>query len=277
MMSSCSVLGLVLFVTFAAVLAFAGPYKSNIDVVAQLPANWDWRNVSGRNFLSATRNQNLPQFCLCSWAMAPTSAIADRINILIRKGGWPSAYLSVQNVIDCANAGTCGRGDHSSVYRYGESYGFVDETCNNYQAKDQICSPFNACGSCKPDGSCYVITNETRYKLSEIGSLPGGPDAMKAEIYARGPISCGIDVTNGLVGYTSGIYKEYNRSPPSFFFQAVSVVGWGTAPDNSQYWIVRNSWGAYWGESGFFRIVLGEPNYNLGIETQCRFGVPSNG
>lgn len=36
----------------------------------------------------------------------------------------------------------------------------------------------------------------------------------------------------------------------------VSIVGWGTDPvTKKQYWIVRNSWGQYWGEMGYFRYV----------------------
>jgi len=256
-----------------------GPFASHITQPmphtylkpGDLPKAWDWRSANGKNYMSTTRNQHIPQYCGSCWAMGSTSALADRINIL-RGGSWPSSYLSVQNVIDCGNAGSCDGGDDIPVYAYAHTTGIPDETCNNYQAANQDCTTMNQCGTCTPDGNCNPIATYTEYQVGDYGSI-SGVDQMKAEIYARGPISCGIEATSTFELYTGGIYKEYDPNPS--INHIISVVGWGAA-NGTAFWVGRNSWGTPWGETGFFRIVLGQEDYNLGIETDCGFGVPTN-
>lgn len=94
---------------------------------------------------------------------------------------------------------------------------------------------------------------------------------MKNEIYSRGPIACGIMVTDDFVKYDGGIYQEQSDFP--IINHEVSVVGWGQDASGTEYWIVRNSWGTYWGEDGYARVKMYENN--LGLETDCSWAVPS--
>lgn len=92
-----------------------------------------------------------------------------------------------------------------------------------------------------------------------------------AEIYARGPVAAGIDATV-LETYTGGIITA---TQPANIDHIISLVGWGTEVVNGtsiDYWIGRNSWGQYWGEQGWFRLVRGVDA--LGIEDMVSWGTP---
>merc|ERR1712203_817448 len=123
-------------------------------------------------------------------------------------------------------------------------------------------------------GKCAALARYPNATVAEYGSI-GSPFAdgttylkMQKEIFARGPISCGVDA-GPLEDYTGGIVTGHSGSGVD---HVISVVGWGTDAKVGKYWIVRNSWGEYWGESGFFRVQMGKNS--LGIESQCSWAVP---
>lgn len=123
---------------------------------------------------------------------------------------------------------------------------------------------------------------------------------MKAEILNRGPIVCQLacpDPAAGSTdpwhdrGYVDNYTPFFNDEGPNYapfilheknytcvggdwntcVDHDIVVTGWGEEK-GTPYWLVRNSWGTWWGEGGFFRIIMGINN--LGIESRCDFGVP---
>ena len=246
---------------------------------ADIPKEWDWRNVNGTNYLSWRKNQHIPQYCGSCWAQAATSGISDRINIL-RNNSWPQIALSPQAIINCHAGGTCWGGDPIGVYEYGMKKGIPEETCQGYIASDPDsydCSAVQECKNCysepgsgkSGDENCWGVQKFHRWKIVEYGKVKGA-DQMKAEIYARGPIACGIDSFSKLMDYKGGILSQ--KTWWYYITHIVNVIGWGVAEDGTEYWICRNSWGSYWGEEGFFRIKMHSDN--LGIETDCDWAVP---
>jgi hypothetical protein len=123
---------------------------------------------------------------------------------------------------------------------------------------------------------CYAVQRYGRFFVSEFGRMKKPTIAqLQAEIWQRGPISCSVDA--GALEY--GKYDPGTVLNISLFMQNkqswepdhdVSVVGWNR-DENGMYWIVRNSWGSYWGDQGWFYVRAGFNS--MGIEDVCNWAV----
>lgn len=268
---------------------FYSPLPLTYVKADDLPESFTWKNVDGVSYLTRILNQHIPQYCGSCWAHGALSSLADRIKIA-RNASTPEINLSIQYVLNCGTniAGSCNGGSATAVYEFIKKVGSIPyESCLNYIAcsydsdegfcssVDSTCIPKNTCRTCnrmtKRGGKCTEIYPYPNATVLEYGELSGDVDAIKAEVFTRGPVAAAI---NGkpIHDYKSGIVRDSGNPEDKKISHIVSIVGWGTEKNGNQYWIVRNSWGEYWGEMGFFKIEMGVNA--LGIESLISWATP---
>lgn len=250
-----------------------------------LPKDFNWANVNGKSFLTKNLNQHVPRYCGSCWAHGATSALADRIKIHDGAAGGPEIALSIQFVLNCGTyiAGSCDGGSHFGFYAFLMEQGYIPfETCLPYEAcssdtckGDYSCSAVNTCRTCigadnggevGGESKCFGLDHFPTATVREYGEVYGEEDMMK-EIFSRGPIACSL-ASDPLENYKGGIFNE---STYAMIDHVISVVGWGE-DSGLKYWVIRNSWGEYWGEMGFAKIARGRNL--LRMEENCAWAVP---
>merc|ERR1711871_47033 len=264
------------------------PHEYTTD--EELPSVWNWCNMNGTNYCTKNLNQHIPQYCGSCWAHGALSSFADRIKIA-RKAQGIEINLAIQYILNCGanTAGSCHGGYHTGVYQLIQDSGFVPyDTCQIYEAcsaessegscgfkqSDYTCTGQNVCRTCSTfkamGGFCSEVDYFPNATIAEYGSVRG-ESAIQKEIYRRGPVAAVVNA-QPLDEYTGGIIDLPNASKQPNHI--VSITGWGESKDGTPYWIVRNSWGEYWGEMGYFRIKRGGDQ--LGIESDCAWATPGS-
>jgi cathepsin X len=264
---------------------------------SDLPEAWDWRNINGVNYCSKVMTQQNPAVCGSCWAEAATGAISDRYAIATQnKLRVQLAPQSLLNFNERTSGGSCNGGSDYVAYRFMHKYGLVDDTCAPFQglnwlhgfevaAMTEVEDVRNhQCYICTWSGICtYVSSDKARlYGVDEYGTAKGVAE-MKAEIYARGPISCSLNSeAPEFDKYRGGIISCADSKHPDCHSKetdhVIVIAGWGVdKKTGTEYWVGRNSYGSQWGEGaggGWFRIRLGVDE--LGLESNaCRWAVPA--
>lgn len=85
--------------------------------------------------------------------------------------------------------------------------------------------------------------------------MPGDEDAIEEALVLSGPVPAAVHATPNLFRYSTGIFDDATCGS-RFLNHAVLIVGYGQSGE-SKYWVVKNSWGPIWGESGYFKLKRG--------------------
>ncbi|KAG4072621.1 hypothetical protein HA402_004710 [Bradysia odoriphaga] len=221
--------------------------KPDIDV----PSSVDW---SKKGAVTAVKNQAQ---CGSCWAFSSTGALEGQY---FRKTG-KLISLSEQNLVDCTrNYGNngCGGGWMGSAFEYIKNNGGIEtEQSYPYEARD---------ANCRYDSR----SNSGATVKGSVGIQQGDENSLKMAVATYGPIAVAIDASVSTFGhYREGVYYA-SQCDPGKLTHAVLVVGYDTTANGQDYWIVKNSWGTSWGQSGYIFMARNKGN-NCGIATAAIF------
>jgi len=208
------------------------------DPKVALPDHVDWRL---KNVLTPVKDQ---ASCGSCWAHAAIEAIESSAAYNSQKD--PQALSRqqlvscVQNPKHCGGTGGCAGATAELGFAYAAgAAGITSEAAYPYS------SGSGDSGSCTFDPSTQpVVAKVTSYTTANINDV----NATLSMIATQGPASIGV-AASAWFDYSSGVFDECEKSADQDMNHGVQVVGYDT-----DYYIVRNSWGPAWGEQGFIRI-----------------------
>jgi cathepsin L len=212
----------------------------------------DWRT---KGAVTPVKDQGS---CGSCWAFSSTGSLEGAYF----NSGKSLTSFSEQQLVDCAkgvkylNFG-CNGGMMDNAFKYWEDFLAMTESSYAYKAKDGTCAYAAASG----------VVNTKAF----VDVTPKDASALETAVN-KGPVSVAIQA-NQIVfqSYKSGVLADDGKCGTNLD-HGVLVVGYGSESGTS-YFIVKNSWGSSWGESGYIRLgyngstkvgacgVLMEPSY----------------
>lgn len=220
----------------------------------QLPSTVDWTT---KGAVTPVKNQKQ---CGSCWAFSTTGSLEGQT--FLHKGNLPS--LSEQQLVDCSDSfgnHGCQGGLMDNAFKYIKSNGGIDtESSYPYEAKNDKCRYKSA----------DIAATVTGFVDIKDGDIAG----LKTAVANIGPISVAMDASHSSFQlYAAGIYDPFLCSSTRLD-HGVLAVGYGTGPSGifhteTDYWLVKNSWGAVWGQKGYFKIV--QKGNKCGIATSASY------
>ncbi|CAN1179518.1 unnamed protein product [Linum perenne] len=202
--------------------------------VRRVEPSVDWRQ---RGAVTPVKDQGQ---CGSCWAFSTVVAV-EGINYLKTN---KLVSLSEQELVDCDTAENQGCNGGLMEYAFEfikEKGGLTTEDTYPYHAED------GSCDSAKENAPAVSIDGHE--------NVPKNDEEALLKAVANQPVSVAIDAgSRDFQFYSEGVFTG---SCGTELNHGVAAVGYGVTVDGTKYWIVKNSWGAAWGEKGFIRMERG--------------------
>jgi len=212
----------------------------NMDI----PDSIDWRD---HNAVTHVKSQG---DCGSCWSFSTTGAVEGAIAIKHHK----LYNISEQQLVDCSNK----EGNH------GCQGGLMDDGFQYIIDNKGICSeedyPYNA-----TEGMCLADQCENVANISNYSDIIKNNEHVLKMIVSQQPVSVAIQANiSSFQFYKRGVYQDPDCGDQ--LDHGVLIVGYGTDKlYGLDYWIVKNSWGAEWGENGYINILRNYKDSDSGM------------
>jgi C1A family cysteine protease len=196
----------------------------------------DWRQ---KGAVTPVKNQGQ---CGSCWSFSTTGSTEGAYEI----AGNPLTAFSEQQLVDCSTA----------EGNMGCNGGIMDQAFEYIIKQGSLCTesdyPYTATGP----NECNVCSNPVKINMSTYKDVESGSEAALKSAVNNGPVSVAIQADQSSFQFYSGGVMSGQCGDQ--LDHGVLVVGYGTdEQSNQQYWTVKNSWGAQWGENGYIRLLYG--------------------
>jgi C1A family cysteine protease len=183
---------------------------------------------------TAIKNQGA---CGSCWTFSAAETV-ESANLMAGNNAG-AQHGSEQEILDCCHVRSngCSGGDpRAAIGWVGQVGGLELNSCYPYEGRNDACRS-NRCARA--------------YTVRAVYPIAANENSVYSALQTYGPLSIGVDAESWQ-NYGGGIVSQGCGNQMD---HAVQLVGY--QPSRGGYWVVRNSWGAGWGESGYIYLAFG--------------------